>query len=175
MYSPRCTAHQCIVSETLKHSVILWSGSILVGLEGMALHRERARAPCIPRDGFCTHGLLLWDGWCCYPQLSPHLVTGKQKKTSRICWICGICWICFTFSLLLLGARGINWSRGGGWHWDFWGSQSACTLLELSWKSLLHGQMSKFPEQINPISSCNEKPRRWSQVWVGLPCWVQGG
>lgn len=46
MYSPSCTAHQCIVSETLKHSVILWSGSILGGLEVMALHRERARAPC---------------------------------------------------------------------------------------------------------------------------------
>lgn len=180
MYSPCCTAHQSIiVSETLKHSVTLWSGSILGGPggDGSAQGKGQEFLPLRWRwilPSCCVASL----GWVLLFSTTESPAKRKSKKTPP--------GFVVTFLFLLLGARGIkeqiHWSgvvggSGCSWHWVWGVSQSSCTFLELSWrphiglkKYLVPGQMLKLPEQINPISSCNKRPRRWSQAWVGLGC-----
>lgn len=114
MYSPCCTAHQSIVSETLKHSVALWSGSILGGPGGNG-HRtgKRARAPSpqVEMVSALVDGLLGCPSGmgCCYPQLSPQL---GSKKTSRICRH-----LLLTAPWSQRNQEQMRWSRGGGWQW----------------------------------------------------------
>lgn len=57
MYSPCCTAHQSIVSGTLKDSVTLGSGSILGALAGGGTAQGTGTSSLSSGgDGFCPGG-----------------------------------------------------------------------------------------------------------------------
>lgn len=100
--------HMFVVSKTLKHSIILWSGSVLDGSERW-WHRVRkwegeisglARAPALWWDA----RLLFWSSTC------PCLLAGHQKKINL-----HQDWCNFSCSHLQCHRKQqISWSKEGG-------------------------------------------------------------
>lgn len=115
MYSPCCAAQQAIVSETLKHSVTLWSGSILgaPGGDGSAQGKGKELPP-LGWGWFLHSWMMCWAaplGWVLLLSTAePPAGDWEAKKPSRIC-----CHLPPTAPWSQRNQEQTCWSRGGGW------------------------------------------------------------
>lgn len=114
MYSPCCTAHQSIiVSETLKHSVTLWSGSILGGPGGDGSAQGKGQEfPPFRWRWFLPLCCVAPLGWVLLFSTTESPAKKRQKNPSRIC-----CHLPLSAPRSQRNQRANTLEWGGGWQW----------------------------------------------------------